>query len=260
MDVPEVIVFNGVEYRLMGGGRYYLSQSRTNEGRRHAKGLHVAVWEFYSGKTVPPGYEVHHKDGNPHNNDYSNLECLPMREHRAMFTATDKVRAHLDAIRPLASDWHKSEEGRAWHSEHAKQQVRPETECVCVLCGKTFTSRATTGAKFCSHNCEVKWAYQHKRKTQRCVCEWCGSEFDADITIRHGPARTCSRACASKLRAKESGQRTDYGEVLHKVCPICGKQFDTVRRYAVPEGSECCCQSHAVQWGKRKKKEQSSGL
>ena len=227
-----------------------------NEGRRHAKGLHVAVWEYYSGQTVPEGYEVHHKDGNPFNNDFDNLECLPMRGHRALSAkSTEKMRKHLDEVRPLASEWHRSEEGRKWHSEHAKQQERPEREYICEQCGKSFKSRSSAPVRFCSHNCDVKWRYRHDRVPFTKICEWCGKEFSGEVYRLDEPPRTCSRSCRAKLRAKESGNRVNYGEVLHKVCPVCGKEFDTVRRYAVPEGSECCCQSHAVQWGKRKQKE-----
>ena len=64
MDIKETIIFNGVEYRLLSGGRYYLSQSTTNDGRRHAKSLHVAIWEYYNKKPCPKGYEIHHIDGN----------------------------------------------------------------------------------------------------------------------------------------------------------------------------------------------------
>jgi hypothetical protein len=70
MEIQEVIEFNGIKYRLMGGKRrYYLSQSNTNAGRKRPKGLHVAVYEFYSGEKVQKGFHVHHKDGNCYNND-----------------------------------------------------------------------------------------------------------------------------------------------------------------------------------------------
>ena len=81
MEIQKIITFNGIEYRLMGQGKYYLSQSKSNEGRKYAKGLHVAIWEYYNGKEVPKGYCIHHKDGNTLNNDISNLECIEIREH-----------------------------------------------------------------------------------------------------------------------------------------------------------------------------------
>ena len=210
MEVPETVEFNGVTYRLMGSGKYYLSQSSTNEGRKGAKGLHVAVWEFYSGQTVPGGYEVHHKDGNTFNNDYSNLECIPRDEHRRKANyQTERIKKHLDEIRPLASEWHRSEEGREWHRQHGKESMenREVLTLVCRQCGKEFTAKHKY-AKFCSHNCSVKYDYQHRRREERRICECCGKEFTAVITPRHDGARTCSRSCTMRLnhkRRKEAG-------------------------------------------------------
>lgn len=53
INKPEEVIFNGVTYKLMGAKRYYLSQSKTNDGRKGAKGLHVAIWESYNHKNVP---------------------------------------------------------------------------------------------------------------------------------------------------------------------------------------------------------------
>ena len=213
MEVPETVVFNGVEYRLMGSRRYYLSQSRSNEGRRHAKGLHVAVWEFYSGKTVPKGYEIHHKDGNPLNNDFSNLECIPMREHRAKYKLKDpeKQKEHLREIQELAAEWHRSPEGKEWHRKHAEESIGKRTvkHCVCEFCGKEFESTCTTPVRFCSHNCAVKWDYRARTRIEVRKCEICGAEFEAKVTPRHtSGGTTCSRSCSSKLgekRRREAG-------------------------------------------------------
>ena len=48
------------------GERYY---SRNNYR------MHRFVWEHYNGK-IPDGYDVHHKDGNTHNNSIENLEIV----------------------------------------------------------------------------------------------------------------------------------------------------------------------------------------
>ena len=44
-------------YRLMRG--------------RYAYSHKVAYWKYYG--YIPEGFEIHHKDGNKHNNDISNL-------------------------------------------------------------------------------------------------------------------------------------------------------------------------------------------
>jgi len=49
---------------------------RGNDGKR----LHHAVWESVNGP-VPWGYIIHHKDGNPLNNELENLQAVPARDH-----------------------------------------------------------------------------------------------------------------------------------------------------------------------------------
>lgn len=261
MEVPKIVVFNGVEYRLMGSGRYYLSQSRTNEGRRHAKGLHVAVWEFYTGQTVPPGHEIHHKDGDTFNNDISNLECVPMREHRKMYRLSDpeKQIQHLKRIRGLAKDWHSSEEGHEWHKAHVAEslgKIKPR-DCVCEQCGTTFQSRNYTYARFCSHNCAVAWDYHNKAKTERRVCEICGSEFDAVVHPGRDGARTCSRVCRARLTANRHYTKTgrpELGSTREKLCAVCGKRFEFVVTNQSREGPETCGRSCSakLRWQRRK--------
>lgn len=206
MEIKETIIFNGVEYRLLSGGRYYLSQSTTNDGRRHAKSLHVAIWEYYNKKPCPKGYEIHHIDGNCYNNDISNLECVSIKEHRGKHTTkgNKKQEEHLEKIRPLSKEWHSSEEGKEWHREHAKNSIlnAPQKEHTCIVCGKKFTSRFY-GSKFCSQNCRNKHQYQESVKYVTRTCVICGKEFQAKLTVRHPEGgETCSRSCRSKLAHK----------------------------------------------------------
>ena len=164
---PETIEFNGVTYRRMGGKRrYYLSQSKTNAGRRRAKGLHVAVWEFYSGETVPAGHEVHHRDANTFNLSYENLECLPKSKHRGIprINGRENNIRHLQTIRPLATEWHKSPEGRAWHRQHAittlhkadspkPWSLSPISSGRCMWCGNEMQVKIAERKLFCSNSC-----------------------------------------------------------------------------------------------------------
>lgn len=39
------------------------------------------LWENYFNKKIPPGYEIHHIDGNFNNNDITNLQLVTMEEH-----------------------------------------------------------------------------------------------------------------------------------------------------------------------------------
>ena len=140
-----VQVFNGKEYKLYAGERYF---------SRGTKRLHREVWKFYNGQ-IPKGYHVHHKDENTWNNDISNLELVEMHahlRHHAEEQSRDNEllawrRENIAKASQLAVEWHKSEEGRKWHSKKAKEQfanAKPET-FICEWCGKEFS--AQTNAK-----------------------------------------------------------------------------------------------------------------
>lgn len=42
--------------------------------------IHRAIWIALKGP-IPEGHQIHHKDGNPVNNDINNLECLSTKAH-----------------------------------------------------------------------------------------------------------------------------------------------------------------------------------
>lgn len=164
MEIPEIIIFNETKYRRMGGKRkYYLSQAKSNESRKKPKGLHVAIWEFYSGKKVKKGFHVHHKDGNTFNNDYSNLECISSKQHGKIPKNIDlqKARENLNKVRHLSIEWHKSEEGRKWHSENAKKSFikRKQISKKCIYCNKKFNTKFYF-KKYCDNKC----AEHYRRK------------------------------------------------------------------------------------------------
>ncbi|ENZ9528961.1 HNH endonuclease signature motif containing protein [Clostridioides difficile] len=106
----------------MGQKKYYLSQSSKNEKRKHAKGLHVAIWEFNNKREVPEGYHIHHKDFNPLNNNIDNLECIPYKQHLSL---------------------------------HAKKNLEIY-KCKCKECGSYFESKVQT-SQFCSDKCGERW-------------------------------------------------------------------------------------------------------
>lgn len=172
--MEQEIVFNGVTYRLMGSGKYYLSQSTSNAGRVGAKGLHVAIWEYYSGETVPPGYCVHHRDGNPYNNDFENLECVERSKHLSEHARrnlenpdyAEKNKRDLRIAQERAKEWHCSDEGREWHREHTMRSLAKawafREERVCLVCGKPYIAR-TSRSKYCCNSCQQK-ACRERRK------------------------------------------------------------------------------------------------
>jgi hypothetical protein len=211
----EVVRFNGRTYR-----RYPDSSNYTHRRYFSRTGalLHRDVWEFYNGP-IPKGWHVHHKDGDPSNNDISNLECLPPHEHAAEhsdarrdYGRSAKQLEHLARVRNLAAQWHGSEEGLAWHREHAKESLAraraargpaPVRTCTCVQCGRAFEARSEK-AKYCSDECAAARHNQARRAASlgqrsgyRCV--ECGGEFVA--------AKSGQKFCSTKCRYTDGNRR-----------------------------------------------------
>ena len=181
-SAPEIVYFDGVKYRRMGGKRkYYLSQSSTNAGRKNPKGLHVAVWEHHNGQPVGHGNEVNHRDGDVFNFSPENLERLPKDTHRKLPKINidrEANRKHLEKCRSLASAWHKSVEGRAWHREVTAKHL--DAARAARIIGD---ERPTLGLQ---------------------ACEWCGGLFSR----RSARRLLCSTACQTAKSRYVCGKRT----------------------------------------------------
>lgn len=149
--------FNGVRYYLCG---YYYQ----NNGAR----LHREVWKYHNGE-IPKGYHVHHIDGNRTNNNIDNLSIITQEEHIKHHAKEEARIIHGKNVIKLAiekaPEWHKSEEGKKWHSKHAKESFakRKPVAYTCTWCGKEYESMriAHTGNHFCCNN--HKAAYRRKK-------------------------------------------------------------------------------------------------
>lgn len=153
-DIPTQ-EYRGKKYCKYKGERYY---------SRGTRRLHEVVWEDNHGE-LPEGFEIHHKDFNTENNEVGNLTVLKVKQHRKLHQRNlteeqrEQRRKNLDEnARPEAIKWHKSKEGREWHSQHAKEQYenREYLEKVCQFCGKKYKTRHTGISKYCHPNCKQK--------------------------------------------------------------------------------------------------------
>lgn len=63
----------------------------------------------------------------------------------------------LDKAQKAAPEWHKSDEGRAWHRDNAKKSwaKREPEEAVCTVCGKKYYTYFKNRSKFCHDNCKA---------------------------------------------------------------------------------------------------------
>lgn len=206
----EVVVFNGRRYR-----RYPDSPQPAHRRYFGRSGgfLHRDVWEFHNGP-IPEGHEVHHIDEDTSNNDISNLECLPAAQHRSMehsgkaaHAKSDEQREHLARIREQAAEWHRSDEGRAWHREHAKNSIaktdrkawydaQPLVEKTCEQCGAKFMGKIAKNV-LCSNACISARRNRKMREAKLSVpheCKCCGAVF---YTVQTR-AQFCGVQCRNK--------------------------------------------------------------
>lgn len=203
----ENVEWNGRVYR-----RYPDAKSKSNRlyfRRSTTAGscyLHRDVWEAHHGP-IPPGHQIHHRDGNPGNNDLGNLECVSAAAHHGLHPWSDDRRAvraeFLATIRPLTKAWHASPEGLAKHREVgglAYQGFTPEPK-PCEHCGRQFEPGALGNRdRFCSNACKSAWRRASGLDDEDRICACCGGAFRCN---RYKPARTCGRACSNRLRARE---------------------------------------------------------
>lgn len=166
-----------MEYRVISatvqeldGEKFYLC----GEYFRHrGKLLHRAVWEKENGK-IPNGYQIHHIDGNKHNNDINNLTIMKTSEHMRFHSKTDegmaKSKKWQKAGISAAPEWHKSPEGREWHRNNGKHcaAIRQDVAYKCTYCGANYFSKkvyADGQNHFCGNNCRA--AYGRRLKAER---------------------------------------------------------------------------------------------
>lgn len=146
--------FNGKNYWLDKSSGYY----RNAQIKPHS--LHRQVWIYHNGD-IPQGYVIDHIDRNRNNNQIENLRLTTQSENSKNVSeeTTKKRKENMDKIRLEAIKWHKSDDGRRWHSEMAKKsyEKRKPIKKVCAFCGKEYyTTQYAKNARFCHQNCKMK--------------------------------------------------------------------------------------------------------
>lgn len=196
--------FNGVMFCRDNKTGYYLNSNTSTR-------LHRAVWEYHNG-TIPDGYEIHHIDHDKANNELGNLAMLTKEQHHKIHAdeMTDDLRERLrrnlnETARPKASEWHKSEAGRAWHREQYKRkqdQLHRAVERTCQWCGNKYITVDHGNNKFCSNRCKAAARRASGVDDEIRECIVCGESFTAN---RYSTGKTCSRKCRNLLRWSKVG-------------------------------------------------------
>lgn len=158
------ILFNGKKYYRNPKTGYYENKS-FSDGKRKTIRLHRVVYEFYSGKEIPKGYHIHHKDENKDNNDFSNLALVSQSEHAKIHSKRaseiwkrPEMQEASKRGREKTKIWHASKEGREWHSKHQKEYIaKLHITKICPDCGRRFNT-----------------PNDHREQT---ICRWCRDKY-----------------------------------------------------------------------------------
>ena len=197
----EVQVISNTVQKFNGESYYYCGSYFQRKGKR----LHRAVWEFHNGE-IPNGYHIHHKDENRHNNDINNLELVYKSDHLSHHMSKEErkevARESIKKAIATAPEWHRSAEGREWHSAHGKEawEHREPITYTCVQCGKTFQTKNIYGKgvnQFCSNNCKSAYRRASGVDNEERTCPVCGKTF---VVNRYSKNITCSRECGRERR------------------------------------------------------------
>lgn len=224
MGNVDSIRYGGVIFRRYPDSKNWAERSYYVPGvadrKKGARRLHEEIWRAAHGP-IPDGFDIHHVDFNPLNNDVANLRCVEAGEHQRIHVehrretgayVDDERLAHLERIRPLTKTWHASEEGREWHSRNAREswvgrECRDEK---CQQCGGPYRTRRTGGDRFCSNACRSQARRLSGVDDVDKTCVNCGQAFRAN---KYARSASCSRVCAQRYRARRarSGVQPDGG-------------------------------------------------
>lgn len=212
----EEVEFNGIVFRRypdskrMEDRRYF--KPHAGHIKRGVEALHREIWKAHYGP-IPDGWHIHHKNGDTGDNRIENLECLPGARHLSMHGAqpdrAEWAREQMDKIRPLASEWHRSEAGREWHRQHGRDAWigKQPVKHICDQCGAEYETLASHDAvRFCSNNCKSAWRRASGVDDEQRVCAECGETF---TTNRYNKTACCSLSCAAKRRNRDRRKTTE---------------------------------------------------
>lgn len=157
------------------------------------------LWRKHRGP-IPKGWDIHHINEDPFDNRLENLECLGRKEHFSRHPNI-KGRQFTEEDHRKAAEWHRSEEGRAWHRENAKLSLHNDFgQRQCECCGAEYHAKVVW-ARFCSPACKQASRRAEGADEVDFTCPVCGTTKKRS---RFARAKTCSQKCGWELRRKSA--------------------------------------------------------
>lgn len=196
----KTVHYNGVRFIRDDKTGYYLNSTIQ-------KRLHRYVYECEIGE-IPRGYHIHHIDHDKNNNNIENLVLICPSAH-ASYHGKMRAETHYDEMienlnvnaRPKASEWHRSEEGRKWHSEMSIETWKKRTyeAYECQNCSNTYKTKDRGNHKFCSNACKSAWRRKSGVDDEERQCAECGEKFTVN---KYYKKIGCTRKCTYKYNAR----------------------------------------------------------
>lgn len=198
----EYALFDGFYYKLTTTNSNYKVFSRGPSKKNKHHTLQRAVYEKFYGE-IPKRHVIHHVDGNSHNNDPKNLQCLTPSQHTILHSKNKKL-------------WLKTEEGALWRLQQNKigaLSPRLSFSKNCAFCSEKFMAYHSN-QKFCSKKCCNKarnasdyrkgkghhfYLLELARQKDPRVCPLCGKTF---YTLPNKKKKYCSLQCFNKTKRK----------------------------------------------------------
>lgn len=189
--------------------RFNADEIRVNRGYLQYKGkpCHRIIWEQDIGP-IPPGHDIHHKDGNTFNNLLENLECLTKSDHIRLHANDNREKrsACMKSNSEKVHAWLKTRKGKKFLSDKFKKQWE-EMEFktfTCEHCKKEFQTKHNRHVKFCGDNCVMAARRITGIDNEERACIICSNPF---VVNRYQKTKTCSKACRAayigKLKTKK---------------------------------------------------------
>lgn len=173
MSKRKCVKFNNQNFYLSPENGYWEAKINKN-GKNETIRLQRAVWEFYNGK-IEGDMHVHHIDGNKSNNSIENLELLTPTEHAkkhgkrtAQLWQKKYMQKARERGREKCKEWHSSEEGRKWHSEHQKITTQKNIITkICTDCGAEFRTWHDKREQTLCRKCRDKYLQRELRRLKK---------------------------------------------------------------------------------------------
>lgn len=211
----EIIEWNGKRYRRYPDANQY-SDRNYYKSYTDETYLHRDIWRRHHGE-IPDGYQIHHVDGDPSNNDIENLELVDAKEHQSQH-ARERIQAILeehgdlpwrDKLTRESRKWHRSEEGLEWHRKQGREvyqkRLASRDPTVCDICGTEFEDRTVSGhARLCSNACRSRYRREAELDATLFECQECGELFWGNLYAK----RThCGKSCLGRANFREHWDR-----------------------------------------------------